>query len=479
MKICIVAVSLLFASIALGSSLFAQSQYGKIKVIDDENKPLSNAFVVHNNFVVGITDQLGCCDINISKSDTLKISYVGFEILVIIASQIPENETVSYTMKRISARIETVDVLYLNPNKIIKKAREDFNGILSGENKIAYGCYQKTAYQNNKCVGFEYHEGFMVSTNEKQRREKIHLRSFIPEHSCVSDFFVNEYGSKKPLIEKFSANYSFNANSTIWDKALVAHEKYGPQNQSTAKYYNIEMIERNDTSLVYIFCVNKKKYPGKIPVDARGYIYIDVRLGEIMRIHYEHFNFIHHVMFNAKKTLVPAYQCVFEVEYTEGNKSVPKSVILTRKWLDKISDASKYVFWPKPVRLKPTETKLQECEKLLIKSFVDLNSNYTEGHEFSMLAPLMATNYYIRYDKHYWDENNIISGNNFKSDFSDLSSGESIREQFERNNNQWIMGKNYNDYYILEQFHHLFYKSWERIDTMINTIKTHEGFNLN
>lgn len=456
---------------ALSFFSFAQCRNVVFQISDNERCPLSNAYIIHNNTILSSTNAMGLSKMFDVAPDTLTVRYIGYEPLIILCKGLPSYDTISFMMKKTSYVIDQISVTPESPLDLLFNAQKSFNDVFSINKYVGEASFIRYASQNGKYISYEEHDGIILKTNERDFLKRRYTWCFVPQESRLSDFFEYINGVYKLMYSKYSTKNTYNANSITWNTAIIAHEKYGPQNKKMSKYYEFIVSEYTDSSIIYIFNVNRKHYPKKISIDGRGFIHLDIETKEIVRVEYEHFSYVHYIANYSRKLLLPAYQCIFAIDYNTGEKYLPKKITIERRWIQGIENSDRYMFWPKPVRIRPSETMLYECEQLFVHTLAKGKIHKIGDYSLSFVVSLMAANSYVEYDNKYWCNKTKTLFKVPDNLFYDLSFIDPVDNQFEKNSNRLLMGDDYNNYYILEEYQPLFSSLWNDSKQIFQQIK--------
>ena len=464
----------LFAMLLMFFSCAGSSNKLKIIVLNEAKLPLHDAHIWHNGAIIGHTERNGSYWIKAPAADTLVVHYLGYKKYPVVMSSFKDGD--SLVVQLLTETIALHEILVVNTNyqKVLKNAQEDFGKKYHHSLWACYGEYVRTTKQNNAYVDFDQRIGYTIFIGAKNAKDYVMGGScFVPEQSRSSYFFENQEGYRQ-LDQSFDSKFTYNANT----KSLTEHyrnvERYGPQNFSMAHYYNYSLSTIDDSLLVVNFSTNRKHIPKKIKMDCRGKMSIDPRNTRIVKIEFEQI----HIRQNeklVKLTKFPLrYITTFDVSYAYDNMhAFPATMQFSRHWLsDDRGNLLSDGFSPRPF---PGKSHIVEYEYFKSqKCQVNEKAFNNELAKLLFNLSLMSINEKFDYDAEFWNRRSITMVSNPEEIFSDLSQIHPISDQFQSLNGQFKNDSSYVYSYICPEYHELFYKAWENVNSILKKFNSYD-----
>lgn len=362
----------------------------RIKVIDENNKPIFGVYVGHlqKTALLTASNMEGECLINnriLQGSDTLQFQGMGYASLKATVKALRNNPIVC--LKELKYELSEAQVKSVSPDYIIKavskKLKKQKSPRIPACRYFSPAQYEKitqchgTAVEYRRELGLYFTSGDVIPFNIWDKT----FRSYIVPKYMARSYNLTRNG-KDTLVPLFmTTDYTrFDIGTRKIFTLLRAVQLYGPLFNGW-KNYEIHPIDSDSTNFIFSFKTHTESYPEKVRISCKGTFTVD-RTGlylKSMDFDYIDYQLLRQLLLTKQKNTASPFSTQASLTFARDTNGLNyiRSCYQTTTWKSDLGD--NFILIEQPSRDLPGFNQLVEKEAFYCYDYKTISPNLQDS----------------------------------------------------------------------------------------------------
>lgn len=423
----------------------------RIKITDQENRPVFGVYVVDKNksFLITSSDIDGECIIHphlLSTTDSLLFQGMGYKTVSYPFSELKylrrvRLEELTYELEETVVQSISTEQLLEHVTAQLKKLPRNTPPYCNYYGKAQYEkitCYRDSAVEYRREFGYYFTSGDIRPRNVWDQNFRSY---FVPAYSQRSFNLTNNGSDTLAPLYITTEDNRFDAGTRKIFTLLRAVQLYGPLFAGT-RCYEIKPVDTDSLDYTYTFKTRTSDYPEQTRISCRGTLVIDFKRHILKSITFDYIDYqlLRQVLLtNRRKTSSPfSTRAKITFGYDRDNHIYIRSCEQETLW--KYDLGGDFVVIEQPSRMHPSAGNLIEKEAFHCYDFLPVKKEFC-NHSVTVKIHVAQRNPAGKYDSLLFEKLPLLLEK--EKAIRQLSRYTDIRKQFRHNDNRTYYPDNF------------------------------------